>query len=714
MNLDKVLFDISCNNHSTDYNFVQRGLLRAGRENIKNEFGETPLHVACEEGDIVKVKRFIEEFGMNPDVQENYEGKTPLHEACRKGRTPIVYYLVEVAGADPTYKDKNGCTPFDHAFLCGHYDIIQYLVQKIAHISGSTKFNSHSLANQFAGCMHAKRSGHSLSHVFFIARSSFLEFSSLPSYESCVQKPGCLISGDELFIQGSAPNILFVSHRWEQATEPDPNGDCFKGITTFLQHDRSGTQVQVDYLWIDYTCMPIPPPLSSPSTRRPKTSSFAQLKDEALLDTYSDEAHILRIQNITTVLMACDHCLVVPQITEVYFSEKEVYCSNLCDLLRRAWCQYEVLVCLLMGCEVICMYAYGDSEDRPYSGAQEALAPSLQYFFRPIKNKSIWHEPLRKGGNLFKAASLEVLTFLKQDHHTLFVGLWDLWFRTDNFLNLLEHAARLVIHSSKGNKRGLHLLWSPSALTKEGIACRRMQEMLQPLCSVMGDSSCEEDRLLIALNLLRACSFLMNRVVDGFSQPDIVPEFFEGTNSGKVCYASPNLTKEYKEFLLTISPRKRYSESLLLSKLLEDREDGDFFTDDEESLEGSTDDYAEVLDTMNDRVPSQRVSLPEAELSTVHEHSTTHYSEPPITSLSSKQNSASLETKSETADCDRQESSLTVNQESSLTVNQSPTSRVSSRSHGMGKPSTVEAEKIGFGNSQMPREVETRCKCMLM
>ncbi len=88
--------------------------------------GETPLHLACEEGVVESVKLLLEK-GTNPNAKDEY-GRTPLHEACIYGHLEAVKLLIE-KGADPNIKDRHGWMAIDHARWHEHPEIVEYLSQ---------------------------------------------------------------------------------------------------------------------------------------------------------------------------------------------------------------------------------------------------------------------------------------------------------------------------------------------------------------------------------------------------------------------------------------------------------------------------------------------------------------------------------------------------------------------------------------------------------
>ena len=75
--------------------------------NARNEYGETPLHIAASRRNVNRARTLISD---GADVNaENDDGETPLHYAALEGNTSMARMLVK-AGADVNAKDKRGRT----------------------------------------------------------------------------------------------------------------------------------------------------------------------------------------------------------------------------------------------------------------------------------------------------------------------------------------------------------------------------------------------------------------------------------------------------------------------------------------------------------------------------------------------------------------------------------------------------------------------------
>ncbi len=93
-----------------------------------NSYGETPLHYACEYGNIECVKTLV--LKGKVDVNKvSHRGHTSLYLACLRGRPEIVKFLVNLLNCDPLVRSKkNGNAAIHAACSKGHLDCLGYLV----------------------------------------------------------------------------------------------------------------------------------------------------------------------------------------------------------------------------------------------------------------------------------------------------------------------------------------------------------------------------------------------------------------------------------------------------------------------------------------------------------------------------------------------------------------------------------------------------------
>ena len=87
---------------------------------------------ACQEGKLESVQYILECEGVNKDLKNKY-GQTPLHIACIYGQKIIVEYLLEKAMANKEAVNGIGWTPLFSASSGGHLNIVEYLIDT-AHV----------------------------------------------------------------------------------------------------------------------------------------------------------------------------------------------------------------------------------------------------------------------------------------------------------------------------------------------------------------------------------------------------------------------------------------------------------------------------------------------------------------------------------------------------------------------------------------------------
>ena len=92
--------------------------------------GDTPLHLACEQGWLGIVTLFIEKYGCDPNVRTRSQNQSVLHYACQYGHIDIVTLLIETYGCDPNVRDGKHKSVLHYACQYGHIDIVGYLIDK--------------------------------------------------------------------------------------------------------------------------------------------------------------------------------------------------------------------------------------------------------------------------------------------------------------------------------------------------------------------------------------------------------------------------------------------------------------------------------------------------------------------------------------------------------------------------------------------------------
>jgi len=89
------------------------------------------LHWAPYSGHM-KTVQFLVERSADPTVRDK-DGCTPLHRASQNGHVEVARFLVE-QGTDLAVQDKGGWTPLHAASQNGHDEIVQFLVKRGADI----------------------------------------------------------------------------------------------------------------------------------------------------------------------------------------------------------------------------------------------------------------------------------------------------------------------------------------------------------------------------------------------------------------------------------------------------------------------------------------------------------------------------------------------------------------------------------------------------
>ncbi|MGI2257514.1 ankyrin repeat domain-containing protein [Candidatus Cardinium hertigii] len=94
--------------------------------NINNSFGDTPLHIAVQNGDLVTVNQLFLDPGVNVNASNKY-GTCPLHLAAEKGSLQIVRALLCHQDLNVNKKNAFGKTALDIASQSGHEEVVELL-----------------------------------------------------------------------------------------------------------------------------------------------------------------------------------------------------------------------------------------------------------------------------------------------------------------------------------------------------------------------------------------------------------------------------------------------------------------------------------------------------------------------------------------------------------------------------------------------------------
>ncbi|XP_064397038.1 uncharacterized protein LOC135343935 isoform X2 [Halichondria panicea] len=95
----------------------------------KRNDNNTQLHIACYNGDVLKVSECIQVQKLDP-LEFNQQGDTALHTATRAGHLNVVKYLVEECQVNEACEAADGSTAFHIAAFYGHKHLVKYFNEK--------------------------------------------------------------------------------------------------------------------------------------------------------------------------------------------------------------------------------------------------------------------------------------------------------------------------------------------------------------------------------------------------------------------------------------------------------------------------------------------------------------------------------------------------------------------------------------------------------
>ncbi|XP_069545676.1 85/88 kDa calcium-independent phospholipase A2 isoform X1 [Brachyistius frenatus] len=104
------------------HNFVQSQI------NARNASGQTPLHLACERGDLACVKELLEESQARTDIRDR-NGDTPMHCASKQESPVIVQVLCSRLCSGVNELNDNGETPLHVACRLGRMEAVKALLE---------------------------------------------------------------------------------------------------------------------------------------------------------------------------------------------------------------------------------------------------------------------------------------------------------------------------------------------------------------------------------------------------------------------------------------------------------------------------------------------------------------------------------------------------------------------------------------------------------
>jgi len=117
---------------NSNIEFVKKYIEEGGAVNVKDNSGDTILHIAVDNNNLEMVK-FLLENGANANTEDEWSG-TPLHYAINDNSIEIVELLLE-NGADVNIKNELNQTPIHLAIENENTEILKLLLSYCANIN---------------------------------------------------------------------------------------------------------------------------------------------------------------------------------------------------------------------------------------------------------------------------------------------------------------------------------------------------------------------------------------------------------------------------------------------------------------------------------------------------------------------------------------------------------------------------------------------------
>ena len=110
--------------HDVSVKLVPYYVLDSKLNSVKGFYGDTLLHLACQNGWLDYVKLIVNENGYDPEVKDCGH-QTPLHYTCRYGHLQIVRFLIRDHNCDVAVATRDYWTPLHYACRYGHLSIVE-------------------------------------------------------------------------------------------------------------------------------------------------------------------------------------------------------------------------------------------------------------------------------------------------------------------------------------------------------------------------------------------------------------------------------------------------------------------------------------------------------------------------------------------------------------------------------------------------------------
>ena len=108
-----------------------------GPKNPKSSAASQDIHVLARKGNLAGLRRLLER-GTSVDVRSKESQKTPLHVACQFGQLNAVKMLHESFNADIEARTVHGRTPLHLAAAQGFHEVVEYLISRKADTTALT------------------------------------------------------------------------------------------------------------------------------------------------------------------------------------------------------------------------------------------------------------------------------------------------------------------------------------------------------------------------------------------------------------------------------------------------------------------------------------------------------------------------------------------------------------------------------------------------
>ncbi|XP_038166799.1 serine/threonine-protein kinase TNNI3K [Arvicola amphibius] len=96
---------------------------------VANIYGDTPLHLACYNGNFEVAKEIIQVTGTESLTKENIFSETAFHSACTYGKNiDLVKFLLDQNAVNINHRGRDGHTGLHSACYHGHIRLVQFLL----------------------------------------------------------------------------------------------------------------------------------------------------------------------------------------------------------------------------------------------------------------------------------------------------------------------------------------------------------------------------------------------------------------------------------------------------------------------------------------------------------------------------------------------------------------------------------------------------------